>query len=335
MAKKYSKKEAKEAAKEMLKGVWTALPTCFTADDKIDAKSNAWNLDYCIDKLGIEGHYFNGNVGEFWAQTNAERKKLAEINVEAAKGRIPLIGGCHHQNPYEAAELCNHARDAGVDFAIILTPYMGARDDDAVFEYYRFVAERTDIGIVLFNIPQIYYPIHDRLAKRLMTIPNICAYKQANPSPAATSSLRGAVGHDVIISVADETPWLHNLVVGGDDWLLNYAPHLYQVPGYTPIKDYTEAALAGDINKAVAISKTLEPIRAVLSHWVNGYGRPNGRLPSHEQKVWMELLGMKGGNVRAPSTPMSAEMKKQLESELAATGILDRVPGRARKAAAE
>lgn len=332
---KYKKNEAKEYAREKLKGVWTALPTCFTADDKLDDKANAWNLDYCIDKLQIEGHYFNGNVGEFWTQTSKERMRLAEVNVEAASGRVPLIGGCHHQNPYEAVDLCNHARAIGVDFAIILTPYMGARDDDSVFEFYRFIAERTDIGIVLFNIPQVYYPIHDRLAKRLMTIPNICAYKQANPSPAATNALREAIGDQVIISVADESPWLQNLTVGGDDWLLNYTPHLYQVPGYTPINDYTRAAISGDMNKAVAIAKTLEPIRGVLARWVNGYGRPNGRLPSHEQKVWMELLGMKGGPVRSPSTPMSAEARKQLATELAATGILDRVPGHARRAAAE
>ncbi len=325
MAKKYKKAEAKEYAKEVLKGVWTALPTNFTDDDRIDEKAIAENLDYCISDLKIEGHYFLGNVGEFWAQTNAERKRVAEVNVESAGGRIPLIAGCHHQNPYEAVELCNHARDVGVDFAIILTPYMGARDDDAIFEYYNFVAERTDIGIVLFNIPSVYYPIHDRLAKRLMTIPNICAYKQANPSPAATAALREAVGHDVIISVADETPWLHNLVIGGDDWLLNYTPHLYQLPGYTPINDYTAAAKAGDMNKAVEIAKTLEPIRAVLARWVNGYGRPNGRLPTHEQKVWMELLGMHGGRVRAPATPMSEQARKQLTDELAATGILDKV----------
>lgn len=331
----YRKSEAKEYAREKLRGVWTALPTCFTADDRIDETASAWNLDYCIDKLQIEGHYFLGNVGEFWTQTNAERKRVAEINVETARGRIPLIAGCHHQNPYEAVELCNHARAIGVDFAIILTPYMGARDDDSVFEFYRFIAERTDIGIVLFNTPQVYYPIHDRLAKRLTTIPNICAFKQANPSPAATNALREAIGDQVIISVADETPWLHNLAVGGDGWLLNYTPHLYQVPGWTPINDYTAAIRKGDMAKAVAISRTLEPIRAVLARWVNGYGRPNGRLPSHEQKVWMELLGMKGGPVRAPSTPMTAEARVQLEAELAATGILDRVPGRTRKQAAE
>lgn len=330
---KYRRHEAKEYAKTVLKGVWTALPTTFTDDHALDAAGNAANLRYCIDELKIDGHYCLGNVGEFWALTNEERMRVHEINVEAAGGRIPLIAGCHHQNPYEAAKLAEHARAVGVDFAIILTPYMGARDDDAIYEYYRFVAERTEIGIVLFNIPSVYYPINDRLAKRLMTIPNICGFKQANPSPAATASLREAIGDQVVISVADESPWLHNLVIGDDQWLLNYTPHLYQVPGHLPIKDYTDAALAGDMTKAVAIARTLEPIRAVLARWVNGYGRPTARLPVHEQKVWMEMLGMVGGPVRAPATPMSEEARRQLREELAATGILDRVPAARRRAA--
>ena len=322
---KYRKNEAKEYAKEVLKGVWTALPSNFTADDRLDEKATAGNLRYCIDELKIDGHYCLGNVAEFWSMTNEERMRVHEINVEVAAGRVPLIAGCHHQNPYESVKLCNHAHAVGIDFAIVLTPYMGARDDDAVFEFYRFIAERTDIGIVLFNIPQVYYPIHDRLAQRLMTIPNIAGFKQANPAPAATAALREAIGENVVISVADESPWLQNLAVEGDRWLLNYTPHLYQTPGHLPIRDYTLAAQAGDMKQAVAIAKTLAPVRAVLARWVNGYGRPTGRLPVHEQKVWMELLGMAGGPVRAPSTPMTEEAKRQLQTELAATGILDKV----------
>jgi 4-hydroxy-tetrahydrodipicolinate synthase len=330
---KYRKNEAKEYAKSVLKGVWTALPSNFTAADALDEKATASNLRHCIDELKIDGHYCLGNVAEFWSLTNDERMRVHEINVEVANGKIPLIAGCHHQNPYEAVKLCEHARAVGIDFAIVLTPYMGAKDDDAVFEFYRFIAERTDIGIVLFNIPQVYYPIHERLAQRLMTIPNIAGFKQANPSPAATSSLREAIGEGVVISVADESPWLQNLIVGGDQWLLNYTPHLYQTPGYLPIRDYTRAALAGDFKTAVEIAQSLNPIRAVLARWVNGYGRATGRLPVHEQKVWMELLGMSGGPVRAPATPMSEEAKHQLRDELAATGILDKVKTVPRKAA--
>ena len=116
--------------------------------------------------------------------TNEERMRVVEINVETAKGRVPLIAGCHHQNPYEAVKLAQHAQSIGIDFVIILTPYMAARSDDAVFDYFKLVCERVDIGIVLFNTEQTY-PISAKLAKRLATLPNICGFKQGVGKPAA------------------------------------------------------------------------------------------------------------------------------------------------------
>ena len=322
---KYRKHEAKEYARSVLKGVWTALPTNFTPDDQLDEATTAQNLRHCFSELQIEGHYCLGNVAEFWSMTNEERMRVHEINVDVAKGRVPLIAGCHHQNPYEAVKLCEHARAMGIDFAIVLTPYMGAKCDDAVYEFYRFIAERTDIGIVLFNIPSVYYPISEHLAKRLVTIPNICGFKQANPSPAATAALRSAIGEQVVISVADETPWLFNMSVMGDQWLLNFCPHLYQVPGYLPVRDYTRAAAAGDLKQATEISRSLNAIRAVHNKWITGYGRPTGRMPVHEQKVWMEFLGMAGGPVRPPSTAMSEQARHTLRADLEASGILAKV----------
>jgi 4-hydroxy-tetrahydrodipicolinate synthase len=322
---KYRKSEAKEYARSALKGVWTALPTNFTHDDRIDEAGTAFNLERCISELGIEGHYCLGNVAEFWSLNNEERMRIHEINVDVARGRVPIIAGCHHQNPYEVVKLCQHAEAVGVDFAIVLTPYMAAASDEGVFEFYQFICERVNIGIVLFNIPQAYYPISDKLAKRLATLPNICGLKQGGPAPAATVALREAVGRDVVVSVADETPWLFNSTVMEDQWLLNFCPHLYQVPGYLPVRDYTDAAKAGDMNRAVEICRSVNPIRAVHAKWITGYGRAHGRMPVHEQKVWMDLIGMVGGPVRAPCTPMTAEAQEQLRSDLEASGLLGRL----------
>ena len=61
---KYRKHEAKEYAKTVLKGVWTALPTIFDEGRALDAAANAANLRYCVDELKIDGHYCLGNVGE-------------------------------------------------------------------------------------------------------------------------------------------------------------------------------------------------------------------------------------------------------------------------------
>jgi 4-hydroxy-tetrahydrodipicolinate synthase len=328
---KYRKNEAKEYARTVLKGVWTALPYNFTADDRLDEKGIAFNLEHSISQLKIAGHYCSGNVAEFWSLTNEERMRCHEINIETAKGRIPLIAGCHHQNPYEAVKLAQHAQAIGMDFVIILTPYIAVRCDDAVYEYYKFVADRVNIGIILFNIPQTYYPISDNLAKRLATIPNICGLKMAGGNPQAVISMRESVGDRLVISVADETPWLNNLSVAGDVWLLNYCPHLYQVPGYLPVHDYTEAAIAGDMNRATRIAREINPLRALHAKWIGGYGRPAGPVTAAETKCWMELIGMVGGPVRVPCCEITEETKKQLRADLEATGL----PAKARAGGAK
>lgn len=327
---KYRKNEAKEAARELLQGVWTALPTNFTPDDKIDEAAMAWNLEHCISELKLAGHYCHGNVAEFWTMTNEERMRIHEINADVAKGRVPLIAGCHHQNPNEVIRLAQHAQSAGIDFVIILTPYVAARGDDVIFEFYKYVCERIDIGVVLFNT-EATYPISAALAKRLAKIPNICAYKQGVSKISSTIALRAAVGKEIEISVADEAPFVYNLAVMGDRWLLNYCPHLYQVPGYLPVNDYASACKAGDFNKAVEISRSLNPLRTVLSKWIPGYGALNGRTPAHEQKYWMELIGMKGGPVRAPQTEIAAEQKREMRSELEATGLIEKAKAGAAK----
>ncbi len=323
---KYQKNEAREYAKTVLKGVWTALPTTFTQDDRLDEQGIAANLEHCISGLKLEGHYCIGNVGEFWSMTNEERMRVVEINADVAKGRIPLIAGCHHQNPYEALKLARHAQSAGMDFVIILTPYVAARGDDAVYDYYKFIADRVDIGIVLFNT-EATYPISAKLAKRLATIPSITGLKQGVSKPQPTTALRDAVGHDMEVSVADEAPFLYNIAVCGDRWLLNYCPHLYQVPGYTPVNDYARAAMNGDMNQAVEICRGLNPLRSVLAKWIPGYGG-GGRLAIAEQKFWMECIGMAGGPVRVPCAGMTEDMKQQMRADLEATGL----PAKARAA---
>ncbi|HZM43708.1 MAG TPA: dihydrodipicolinate synthase family protein [Burkholderiales bacterium] len=317
---KYRKNEAKEYAKKTLHGVWTALPTVFTRDDRVDDAANASNLEHCISKLGLAGHYCLGNVGEFWAMTNEERMRVMDINVETAKGRVPLIAGCHHQNPYEAITLARHAQSIGIDFVIILTPYMAARNDDAVFEYFKLVCERVDIGVVLFNTEQTY-PLSTRLAKRLAALPNICGFKQGISKPAAATALRDGVGKEMEVSVADEAPFVYNVAVCGDRWLLNYCPHLYQVPGYTPVNDYYKAAVTGDMNKAIELARSLNPLRSALAKWVPGYGGA-GRMAIAEQKFWMECIGMAGGPVRAPCSEMTDEAKKEMRADLEATGLV-------------
>jgi len=321
---KYKKSEAKEYARQTLKGIWTAMPYCWTAEDEFDEPANRANMEHIISGLKIDGHYCSGNIAEFWSMPDAERMRAHEVMIDETRGRIPLIAGCHHQSVKQATMLAKHAQDIGFDFVIVLTPYVAAKDDDAVFSYYEYLCSRVDIGVVLFNTPPHLHAIGPKLAKRLAALPNICAYKQADANPAATSAILDAVGKDLVVSVADEAPWLQSMTQFGLQWLVNYNPHLYQVPGYLPIRDYTQAALAGDITKASKISASLAPLRTLHAKWINGYWRA-GKMPLSEMKTWQEIIGMNGGPVRPPVLPIADKARAEMEADLAATGILDHV----------
>lgn len=321
---KYKKSEAKDAAKSILKGIWTAMPYCWDEKDEFDEAANRSNMEHIISELKIDGHYCSGNIAEFWSMPDAERMRAHEVMLDQARGRIPLIAGCHHQSVKQATMLAKHAQDIGFDFVIVLTPFVAAKDDDAVYAYYEYICERVDIGVILFNTPPHLHAVGPKLAKRLAALPNVCAYKQGDSNPAATSAILDAVGDQIVVSVADEAPWLQSMTQYGLQWLVNYNPHLYQVPGYLPIRDYTQAAMAGDLKKAAEISRSLNPLRALHAKWINGYWRA-GRMPLGEMKVWQEIIGMKGGPVRPPVLPVSDKARAEMEADLAATGILDHV----------
>jgi 4-hydroxy-tetrahydrodipicolinate synthase len=321
---KYKKSEAKEAARSILKGIWTAMPYSWDEKDEFDEAANRANMEHIISGLHIDGHYCSGNIAEFWSMPDAERMRAHEVMHDQARGRIPLIAGCHHQSVKQATALARHAQDVGFDFVIVLTPFVAAKDDDAVYSYYEYICERVDIGVILFNTPPHLHAVGPKLAKRLAALPNVCAYKQGDPNPAATSAILDAVGDQLTVSVADEAPWLQSMTQYGLQWLVNYNPHLYQVPGYLPIREYTQAAMAGDLKKAAEISRSLNPLRALHAKWINGYWRA-GRMPLGEMKVWQEIIGMKGGPVRPPVLPVSDKARAEMEADLAATGILDYV----------
>jgi 4-hydroxy-tetrahydrodipicolinate synthase len=319
---KYSKKEAKEAARELLKGIWTAMPYCWDEDDNFDDVSNRSNMDHIIENIKVDGHYCSGNIAEFWSMPDNERMHAHEVMLDQARNRIPMIAGCHHQSVKQVVALAKHAQEIGYDFVIILTPYVAARDDETVYQFYEYICSRVDIGIILFNVPQNCHPINANLAKRLSKLPNICGYKQADGSPASTHSIIDSVGKDIVISVADEAPWLTSMTQLGLQWLVNYNPHLYQSKDWLPLKDYTDAALNGEINKATEIAKSIQPLRELHAKWIMGYWN-SGRMPISEMKYWQELIGMKGGRTRPPVIEISDEKKQELKEDLKSTGLFD------------
>ncbi len=321
---KYAKGEAKEYAREVLRGIWTSLPYHFTPGDTLDEAAIRRNVEIVVADLKVDGHYSDGNVAEFWSMPTAERMRAQEVMLEATAGRVPLMAGTHHQSAKEALALTRHAQEIGCDFAILLTPYIGANNDDSVLEYFRYIAGRVDIGIVLFNSPGATYPISPELAGELVKIPNVCGMKQADHNPYTTLRLQEEVGDRIAISVADENVWFHNMTQLGHRWLLTYTPHMYQVAGSLPIKEYTDLVIAGEVKRAAEVSAGLTPLRMVNAKWIMEPWR-KGRMTMGAMKAWMEMIGMAGGPVRPPVLPITDEEREALRADLERVGFLGKV----------
>jgi 4-hydroxy-tetrahydrodipicolinate synthase len=105
------------------------------------------------------------------------------------------------------------------------------------------------------------------------------------------------------------------------------APFLMQVPGYTPMRDYAELALAGKFKEAAAIRDGIQPLRDLNEKWLREPWLEHKIIPIHYLKAWSELLGMAGGQVRAPLPQVGAEERETMRAELETAGLLARLPG--------
>jgi len=148
----YRKSEAKEAARAQFRGVWAAIPTPFTPDLQVDEAGLRHNMRHLTGNLKIEGVFCTGVMGEFWSLTKEERKRCVEIVVEEAKrGGCKVIAHTAHHSAHETVELTLHAQNVGADFVILMNQYYPPASDQTMYEWFKFVADRVDIGLWMFD----------------------------------------------------------------------------------------------------------------------------------------------------------------------------------------
>ena len=319
----YTKSEAKAYCLEHMKGVWAALTTPFLTDGALDEKGLRANVRRCIDELKIDGFFCSGLMGEYWSLDPEERRTVDRIVCEESKGKAQTIPHTAHQNIREAVELSKHAQEAGATYVIMINPVYGAHDDDEIYLYFETICKELEIGLSLFNQPKSGTTLSPELVERLCDIENICCIKNAVPDINHSMEVRRRVGDRIVVSDPNEARWFMNLAyLGQEVHMSSPTPFLYQVPGYLPIREYTDLTLAGKLEEASRKNFELQPIRAVAEkYFTTG---PNGRTTAY-LKEWTKLLGMPTGEPRPPVVPLTDKERKQFRNDLAATGILDRV----------
>ncbi len=292
----YSRANAKDHAKATMTGIWAAALTPFTSAGAIDEEGFVANIDHWVNDLGIDGLFIGGKQAEAFSMTVAERKRTFELAVLATGDAGQTIMSCSDPNFAVVLDLARHAQEIGADYIVVHAPmlHFTTAQDDTLRHYYRTLSESVDIGIALWSHPDSGYLMSPQLCNELADLDNIVAIKYSVPR-AMYRELSELASDRIQVSTASEDEWLDNIIeLNWRLYLCSSPPFLLQTAKDRRMRDYTDAAFAGDFDRAREISATLEPVRAALKST-----RPPEKPHAH-QKYWQDLLGQVGGSVREP-----------------------------------
>ena len=121
---KYSKSDAKDYARENMRGIWAAALNPFNDDLSLNEPGFRQNIRHWIDDLGIAGLFISGKQGEFFSMSVDERKRTFEIACEETAGKAGAILSCSDQNLNTVLDLAHHAENIGADYIVVHAPVL-------------------------------------------------------------------------------------------------------------------------------------------------------------------------------------------------------------------
>ncbi len=319
---RYQRSNAKSYARANLRGIWGAVPYPFTASDELDEPGLRQNLRYCIDNKLLDGIYCGHFMSEFWALTTEERKRAAEIVIDECRGSVPVMIHTGHTSVKESVELSHHAERMGADYLAVGNPYFMAYDEKQIYDYFRFISDRTEAGILITNTGYTGIVLSPHMIHRLADLENVIGVKNSANLSHTLEVLRLA-GDRILVSHPGEGLWFRLMVDHGVRLYMSSAgPFTIQKPGYTPMRDYTALVLAGKIDEAAQVAQGLEPARKIFDKWLREPWSARRLMPIAYLKVWCDLLGLVGGPVRSPLLQATPDEREALRQDLISIGLL-------------
>ncbi len=136
----------------MFSGSLVALITPMRADGTVDEAAFAEFVEWQIGQ-GTQGLVPVGTTGESPTLSHHEHRRVVEITIEVARKRVPVIAGAGSNSTAEAIELARHAKDAGADATLVVTPYYNRPTQEGMLRHFTAIADAVDLPLVIYNIP--------------------------------------------------------------------------------------------------------------------------------------------------------------------------------------
>ncbi|ODR99097.1 4-hydroxy-tetrahydrodipicolinate synthase [Methyloceanibacter methanicus] len=286
-------------------GSITALITPFK-DGSVDEDAFCKFVEWQIDQ-GTHGLVPCGTTGESPTLDHDEHRRVIELCIEAAAGRVPVIAGTGSNSTAEAVELTRHAKEAGADGALVVTPYYNKPTQEGLYLHYKAVNDAADIPIVIYNIPgRSIVDMSVETMTRLFKLKNIVGVKDATANLARVSQQRAAMGTEFIQLSGEDATALAFMAHGGVGCISvtsNIAPAL--------CSEFQLACLGGNFKRALELQDRLMPIHEAL--FVESNPGP--------VKYAAEKLGLCGGATRLPLAPITDATRKRVDAAIEAAGL--------------
>ena len=287
-------------------GTYVAMATPFTKDRKIDEEGFRQNINYLIDQ-GVSGLVGAGTTGESATLNHEEHQQIIDILVDEVDGRVEIIAGTGSNATSEAVSLTQHAYDADVDAALVITPYYNKPQQHALIEHYRAIADAVDIPIIAYNVPsRTGLNMDVETIVELAKIEGIDAVKEASGSVDKVSDIYRALTHegledDFNILSGEDSLTLPIMAVGGTGVISASA----NVDARRMVL-MVDSILNDDYTRAMELHyEMVELIRALFIE--------TNPVPV---KTAMNLMGLPSGPLRLPLVEMKEENLEILKKAL-------------------
>jgi 4-hydroxy-tetrahydrodipicolinate synthase len=291
----------------MIKGSIVAIVTPMQEDGSLDKDGLKNLIDWHIAE-GTDAIVIVGTTGESATVSVDEHCELIRLAVEHCAGRIPVIAGAGANSTAEAIRLTRFAKEAGADATLQVVPYYNRPTQEGMFRHFSAIAAAVDLPIILYNVPgRTVADMSNETIVRLSQVPNIVGVKDATGNIGRGIALLKDVPKSFAVYSGDDPTAMALMFCGGAGNIsvtANVAPRA--------MHDLCEAAMAGDIARAVAINNTVLDLHAKL------FVEPN---PVPVKWALAEMGKMPAG-LRLPLAPLSASFHATVRDALRDAGIL-------------
>ncbi len=291
----------------MFSGAIVAIVTPFKAGE-VDEKGLRSLIEFQIEN-STDGIVPCGTTGESPTLSHKEHARVIEITIEQTAGRVPVIAGTGSNSTEEAIALTAHAKKAGADAALLISPYYNKPTQEGLYRHFEKVAKTVDIPIIVYNIPgRTAVNIEPSTMERLARIDNIVGVKEASGSMKQITDIIAQCPADFTVVSGEDFLTFPLMCVGGHGVISvvsNVAPR--------QMADLCNLYFEGKLEESRKLYYKLLPLLHILFIETN---------PAPVKAALAMMKKIDSDEVRLPLVTMSEDNRQRLRKVLEAQGLL-------------